>query len=215
MSERRAGRRPWVAAAWATVAVVLVTAGVVVLLTTRQSPPPAAEPPSAVTSASASTGAARPLPRSAPTRILIPSLNVDAPVVAMGLKADGSAGEPPLSKPYLVSWFADGASPGEIGPAAFYGHVDSRRSGPAVFYRVARLQPGALVQVPRQDGRTATFRIYTVERYPKSAFPTDHVYADTDRPEIRLITCGGSFDRTAGSYRDNIVAFGALAEPET
>ncbi len=79
-----------------------------------------------------------------------------------------------------------------------------------MFYRVAQLQPGAIVQVPRQDGRVATFPVYGVERYPKSEFPTDRVYADTSRPEIRLITCGGSFDPAKGSYRDNIVAYGVL-----
>ncbi|MEV4471847.1 class F sortase [Nonomuraea sp. NPDC049504] len=213
MAERRPGRRRC-AAAWAAVAVVLVAAGTFLLLSARQGPgpPPVAQPAPSATSAPAGTVELRPLLRSAPTRLLIPSIEVDAPVVAMGLNADGAAGEPPLSKPYLVSWFADGAAPGEIGVAAFYGHVDSRRSGPAVFYRVAQLQRGALVQVPREDGRTATFHIYTVERYPKSDFPTDHVYGETDRPEIRLITCGGSFDSTAGSYRDNIVAFGALTD---
>ncbi|GAA1654438.1 class F sortase [Nonomuraea maheshkhaliensis] len=194
--------------------LVLIAAGAFLLLSIRQEPgpPPGAQQTSATTSAPADTGAASPLPRSAPTRLLIPSIGVDAPVTGMGLNADGTAGEPPLSKPYLVSWYADGAAPGEIGVAAFYGHVDSQASGPAVFYRVAQLRPGALVQVPREDGWTATFRVYTVKRFPKSDFPTDHVYGDTDQPEIRLITCGGSFDRTAGSYRDNIVAFGALVQ---
>ncbi|AQZ63202.1 putative secreted protein [[Actinomadura] parvosata subsp. kistnae] len=214
MPERRPGRRRWVAAAWAAMAVVLVAAGTFLLLSTRHSPgpPPTVQPPPAATSTPADAGAAQALPRSAPTRLLVPSIEVDAPVVGMGRNADGTAGEPPLSKPYLVSWYANGAAPGEIGVAAFYGHVDSRASGPAVFYRVTQLRPGSLVQVEREDGRTATFRVYSLERFPKSDFPTDQVYGDTDRPEIRLITCGGSFDRTTGSYRDNIVAFGTLVQ---
>jgi hypothetical protein len=30
-------------------------------------------------------------------------------------------------------------------------------------------------------------------------------------PELRLITCGGTFDRARGSYRDNLVVFARLA----
>ena len=40
---------------------------------------------------------------------------------------------------------------------------------------------------------------------PKAQFPTAAVYAPTPRPELRLITCGGRFDRAARNYVDNVV----------
>ncbi|MFB4294884.1 class F sortase [Nonomuraea sp. ATR24] len=210
MPERGPGGRTWVVA-WAVLAVLLVGTGLFLVLSPRPGPPSAMPQHPAATSAGAPPAAA--LPRSVPTRLRVPAIGVDAQVVAMGLNPDGTAGEPPLSRPDLVSWFSDGAAPGQIGVSAFYGHVDSRRSGPAVFYRVAQLTPGAAVQVSRRDGRTATFEIYAVERYAKTDFPTDRVYAHTGRSEIRLITCGGTFDPAKGSYRDNIVAFGSLVTP--
>lgn len=46
-----------------------------------------------------------------------------------------------------------------------------------------------------------------VHSFPKDAFPTDMVYTGTPGPELRLITCGGSFDRSARNYLDNTVVF--------
>ena len=49
-----------------------------------------------------------------------------------------------------------------------------------------------------------------VDRYPKDRFPTEQVYGSTPLPELRLITCGGVFDRDARSYRDNVVVSAVL-----
>lgn len=150
------------------------------------------------------------MPRSEPVRVRIPAIGVDAPVVALGLNPDGTVQEPSLRRPWLTSWYNGGAAPGERGPAAFYGHVDTRTSGPAVFYDLGRLRQGARVSVARRDGRTAVFQITSIEQVPKSRFPTDRVYGRTADPTIRLMTCGGEFDPVERSYKDNIIAYGVL-----
>jgi hypothetical protein len=66
------------------------------------------------------------------------------------------------------------------------------------------------VLVDRADGSTVSFTVTRVDRYPKDAFPTDRVYAPTSEPELRLITCGGTFDRSERSYEDNVVVFARL-----
>ncbi len=104
-------------------------------------------------------------------------------------------------------WYDGSPTPGELGPAVILGHVDSARSGPAVFYDLAALLPGDTIGVTRADGTTVTFRVDEVARYPKRAFPTEAVYGDLDHAGLRLITCGGDFDRSAGSYEDNIVVY--------
>jgi hypothetical protein len=90
------------------------------------------------------------------------------------------------------------------------GHVDSK-SGPAVFIRLAELEPGATVLVDRADGSTATFRVTRLQQVAKVAFPTDEVYAPDLAPSLRLITCGGSFDPAIGSYRDNVIVYATPA----
>ncbi|MFC4907099.1 class F sortase [Actinomadura gamaensis] len=153
---------------------------------------------------------AAPLTRSAPVRLLVPAIGVDAPVLALGLNPDGTVQEPSLGQPHLTSWYDLGSAPGEKGPATFFGHIDTRASGPAVFYRLARLRPGDEVRVPRRDGITAVFQITSVEEVAKSRFPTVRVYGDTPDSTIRLVSCGGEFDASTGHYRDNVIAYGVL-----
>jgi sortase (surface protein transpeptidase) len=86
------------------------------------------------------------------------------------------------------------------------GHVDSKR-GPAVFFRLPDLGRGDRIFVDRADGTTAVFAAQRIERHGKNAFPTDEVYGDTPDSQLRLITCGGKFDRKAHSYVDNVIVF--------
>ena len=96
--------------------------------------------------------------------------------------------------------------PGQIGPAVVVGHVDSWQ-GPGVFWRLHELHAGDPVDVPRSDGTTAHLVVDSVESFDKNAFPSERVYRPTSGPTLRLVTCGGAFDRGAHSYVDNIVVF--------
>lgn len=198
-----------IAAAAVIIGAVLVVAGIV-FGPDRGGPPDV--PVSGGAGASGEPAAAAPMSRSAPVRIRIPAIGVNAPVLSLGLNTDGTVREPSLNRPELTSWYNGGAAPGERGPAAFYGHVDTRASGPAVFYDLGRLRPGAKVEVLREDGRTAVFKITSIEQVPKSQFPTERVYGRTAEPTIRLMTCGGEFDPVKRSYKDNIIAYGVLID---
>jgi hypothetical protein len=79
-----------------------------------------------------------------------------------------------------------------------------------VFAALHELAPGDEVSVVRSDGSTAVFAVTQVAQYDKDAFPTDAVYGDLDHAGLRLITCGGTFDRGARSYVDNVVVFAEL-----
>ncbi len=108
-----------------------------------------------------------------------------------------------------VGWYSRGAAPGQEGPAVLAGHLDSP-TGPAVFHRLGGLREQDTVSVERADGAVVDFTVYAVEHHAKDDFPTEEVYGDTERPELRLITCGGDFDAATGHYTDNIVVFAAL-----
>ncbi|MGW3617827.1 class F sortase [Micromonospora arida] len=155
--------------------------------------------------------AAAGLARSAPTSIEIPRIGVDATIMSLGTNADGTVQVPPLDKADQAGWYEPGASPGETGNAVIVGHVDSAVLGPAVFFDLGALTPGDTVTVRRADGVPATFTVDSVKSYPKTAFPTELVYGPSDRPGLRVVTCGGQFDQAAKSYPDNIVVFATLA----
>ncbi|MFJ1751828.1 class F sortase [Kitasatospora sp. NPDC088134] len=187
-------------------------------LTTAQ--PPSPPPPSATYAppTAAPTGAAAPTAPSAapaapalapsePRRLRIPSIAVDASFVPLGLDEHGALGTPPIGRPDLVGWYRDAPTPGADGTAVVVGHVDDRH-GPGVLYRLGLLRPGLTITVTRQDRRTATFTVDAVRSYPKSAFPAE-VYAPTGRAELRVITCGGHYDRRTG-YDSNTVVYAHL-----
>jgi hypothetical protein len=145
-----------------------------------------------------------------PVSIAIPALGLTGPLGELG--TDPVTGE--LSAPddpATAGWFATGVVPGDVGPAVVGGHVDSR-TGPGVFFRLGELAAGDLVHVDRSDGRTVTFTVVAVQRFPKQHFPTDAVYGATPLPELRLVTCGGPFDRSVRSYEDNVVVTAALVQ---
>lgn len=139
-----------------------------------------------------------------PAALSIPAVGVVTPLVRLELNSDSSLEVPTDFS--VAGWYTLGPAPGEAGPAIIAGHVDSR-SGPAVFYRLGELRPGDRLQVLRGDNAVVTFAVQSVERFPKDAFPTDRVYAPSPYADLRLITCGGTFNRATGHYRDNVVVF--------
>lgn len=147
------------------------------------------------------------LPRSEPLRIQIPAIEVDSDLMDLGLRRDGSLQTPPEGFP--AGWFTGAPTPGELGPAVIAGHVDWDGEA-GVFYRLSDLRPGDDVLVTREDGTIAVFRVTQVEAFAKSSFPTALVYGDLPYSGLRLITCGGSFDRRTRHYVDNIVVFAEL-----
>ncbi|SCL23707.1 Sortase family protein [Micromonospora pallida] len=151
------------------------------------------------------------MPRSQPTRIKIPRIGVDAPTVPLGLDRNQQIAVPPLNQPKTAGWYKLGPSPGEVGTSVVVGHVDSRASGRAVFYRLGALKPGDTIEVPRKDGTKARFIVDGVARYPKKKLPLEQVYGHTDKAQLRVITCGGGYDKKAKTYKDNIVVYATLA----
>ncbi|MCI4062357.1 class F sortase [Micromonospora sp. R77] len=150
------------------------------------------------------------LPRSAPTTISIPRIGVQADIMSLGTNADGTVQVPPLDQAQRAGWYSPGPSPGEVGNAVVVGHVDSAKLGPAVFFNLGSLKPGDPITITRQDGSQVTFTVDEVKSYPKTAFPTDLVYGPGDKPALRVVTCGGVFDRAAGSYLDNVIVFASM-----
>ncbi|TJZ51139.1 class F sortase [Streptomyces piniterrae] len=150
-----------------------------------------------------------PLPASDPVRVTVPSAEIDAPLMGLGLAADGSLDVPPDATRNLAGWYKDGTAPGARGTALVAGHVDSH-AGPAVFYNLGSLRKNVPVEILRKDGRTAVFTVDAVEVYEGDNFPDDKVYGQADRPELRLITCGGGYDTDKQEYLGNVVVFAHL-----
>ncbi|AGZ45402.1 class F sortase [Actinoplanes friuliensis] len=138
-----------------------------------------------------------------PTRLQVKAIGVDTSLETLHLGTDGELQPPKTNN--QAGWYADGTAPGDIGPAVLAGHVDSKQ-GPAVFYRLREIEAGDKIEVTR-GARTVTFTVTSTAWYPKKAFPTGKVYGPTPDRQLRLITCGGVFDQSLRSYKDNLVVY--------
>ncbi|MEO9152644.1 MAG: class F sortase [Lapillicoccus sp.] len=139
-----------------------------------------------------------------PVRVRIPAIGVDSALVDLGIGADKAIEVP--TDPARVGWLDTSPAPGQQGPAVLAGHVDSK-TGPAVFYHLKQLAVGDAITVTRRDGSSVSFTVDGVQTYAKSAFPTEATYGPVPGPALRLITCGGSYVKSAGGYQDNVVVF--------
>ena len=144
------------------------------------------------------------VPKGAPTSLRIPSISVNTKLEAIGLDAAGHLNPPGYDD---AGWYAEGTLPGDEGPAVIAGHYDGTEPGArSVFYRLGQLKPGDTVQV-RRSGKWLTFVVTEVSSYPRADFPTSRVYGPVPAADLRLITCGGTFDAASGTYDDNVVVF--------
>ncbi|WP_369376352.1 class F sortase [Streptomyces sp. cg36] len=149
-----------------------------------------------------------PLKAAEPTRVVIPSAGVDAsPVLRLGLDDQQELQVPPVDKAELAGWYTGSVTPGERGASVIVAHYDTAK-GPALLREVKKMHVGDVIEVGRADGSTAVFKIREIQQVDKTDFPTNKVYGKTDRPELRLITCGGPIRN--GHRSANIIFYADL-----
>ncbi|QFR00880.1 class F sortase [Streptomyces phaeolivaceus] len=186
--------------------------------------------PSRSTPSDTGVGAARALGRSVPVRLLIPAIEVDTPVIRLGLAPDGTVEVPPITAHDRAGWYRHSPTPGQTGPSVILGHVTVGSYGDGVFRHLARLRRGERIEARLENGTTPEFTVDSVRTVPKADFPAAEVYGNVDRPALRLITCGGprtgrsgdeygdeygdDYDEYRGGhrdeYRDNVIVFATL-----
>lgn len=149
------------------------------------------------------------LPASAPVRLQVPAIGVDTPLIALGRQPNGEVAVPPGVPGSPAGWYTGSVTPGTTGSAVILGHVNAIGTPMGVFYRLHQLASGDQVTVTRADHTAAVFAVDRVQTYQKADFPTVEVYRNADRPELRLITCGG-YDPAKGEYLDNAVVYAHL-----
>ncbi|MGW5530924.1 class F sortase [Streptomyces xanthochromogenes] len=153
-----------------------------------------------------------PLRAAEPTRLVIPSAKVDAsPVLRLGVDSAQELEVPPVDQAERAGWYTGSVTPGEKGASVLVAHYDTA-NGPALMRNVKNIKVGDVIEVGRADGSTAVFRIRETQQVEKKDFPTHKVYGKTDRPELRLITCGGPI--VDGHRSANIIFYADLVKAE-
>ena len=150
---------------------------------------------------------------SKPVQLRIPALDRESELIETGLRDDNRLEVPPGDEGSPASWYNGSSTPGEAGAAVLLGHVNSLTDKSGVFYDLKTLTNGDEITVTREDGATAIFEVYKVEKYVKAEFPTKAVYFPVPGSELRLITCDG-YDAPNRRYLDNLVVYAKLVDVE-
>lgn len=138
-----------------------------------------------------------------PQRVVVPAAEVDLPVVPGGVDDRGAMEVP--SGSFVAAWYRYGPGAGaDSGAVVVAAHVSSRADGRGPFSRLAGLQPGGRVEVATSSGVVA-YEVVRVEQVAKLALNTASLFERTGEHRLHLVTCGGRYDRAAGSYEDNVV----------
>jgi hypothetical protein len=215
-AQQRAAARPTFAilAAFGLAAFIIAAGGLVIASHgARQATPLGATPfvPIPYGHADRLPDPSDPVQAAAPVALIIPAIGVRTTLIRLGRAASGALQVPATTS--VAGWYTGSPRPGDLGAAVIAGHVDSY-AGPGVFFRLRLLRPGDLIFVRRADGSLAAFGVFAVQTQAKARFPTAAVYGPTPAAELRLITCGGTFDAATGHYLSNVIVF-AIAVPWT
>lgn len=139
-----------------------------------------------------------------PVRLKLPGV-LEASVLPVATGGDGRLQVPQSSAD--VGWWAAGAAPGSVGGTVLLaGHVDTAK-GLGVFAPLSDVPVGARVAVTGGDGGEHWYRIVARRTYRQEALPAD-LFHGAAKPRLALVTCTGSYDRTAHRYSENLVLYG-------
>ena len=127
-----------------------------------------------------------PVEVSAPVRVLIPALDVNAKVLPVGLLPDGAMEIPEDIR--NVGWYKLGVPPGvDRGSAVLVAHRDGREQGRGVFYWLGNLGVDDRVTVVTSTGDKLPYRVVSRELIKKKRLPYEELFAvDGDRKSTRL-----------------------------
>ncbi len=129
----------------------------------------------------------------APVHLLIPGINVNAPIENVAIQVNGDLGVPVQSPWEGVGWYSNGPHPGELGSAVIDGHLDRPGGGPAVFWDLRKMVAGDMVMVVDAGGKTLKFRVTRTASYAPQDAPVQEIFGDTGGTYLNLITCAGTW----------------------
>ena len=165
-------------------------------------------------------------PVAVPLELRIPSLQLVAPILGVGITAqnvmDAPKGLAADAVWQTAFWYRGSGIPGEVGTATLAGHVDDTLGRPALFAHLGDLRAGDLIVVhDARNGQDVRFIVEKVETYStrQAADPVilAQIYghgpvtgqgpqpAPDDLAHLTLITCAGGF--VDGAYDHRLVVY--------
>ncbi len=152
------------------------------------------------------------IPIGVPETIQIPKIQVDAPIVPVGVDFQGKMSMPDDWD--KTAWYsAQGAAkPGEIGNAVIAGHLDTIYGTKGHFYLLSQVQVGDEVIVHDNLGGEYHFTVINAQTYKYNEVPLEAVFGASKEKHLNLITCTGWYSRAEHNYSHRLVVYTKLVE---
>lgn len=139
-----------------------------------------------------------------PTRLSIPSIGFNNPIVKVGVNGAGEM-DVPSGSTNNVGWYKNGTFPGEIGSAVIGAHVF------AAFEKLDQVKPGSEVTVTMSDGSKKKFVVESATVYKLSDMSAEHLFNQGGARRLKLITCAGSLTADGSTYTHRLVVSAVAA----
>lgn len=144
-----------------------------------------------------------------PSKIVIPTANVSARIIDVGVTKAGNLDVP--HNYVQAGWYRYGAIPGQIGNAVIDGHVDNGALVPGPFKDLKNAKVGDDITVEMTDGTKHTFSIVDSSVYSTKSFPGRSVFiGDGTGSVLKIITCHGRFIKKEGTYDHRLIVTAVL-----
>jgi len=141
----------------------------------------------------------------APIRLEVTKIKVDAKVKPVGLTVDGDMAID--NNAQELAWYQPGPKPGEIGSAVIAGHYGWKDGVPSVFNDLNTLKAGDIILSYDADEVKTQFVVTEIRMYSPDDDATQ-VFTSTDgKAHLNLITCQGSWNNSKQTYSERLVVF--------
>lgn len=145
-----------------------------------------------------------------PARLIIPAIQVNSPIEALGILPNGDMATPSQSPWNDTGWYEPGPLPGQKGSAVIDGHLDRPGGSPAVFWNLSSLHVGDSVLVVDTRGKTVRFHVTRVAFYTPETAPLQAIFGNSGGNYLNLITCAGDWIPSEHQTRLRLVVYTTL-----
>lgn len=139
-----------------------------------------------------------------PARVFANTIRLDVPIISVNVLEDGTLEAPKNWK--LGGWYTRSSYAGEAGNVIIDGHYDDSYGNPAAFWDLKNLKASDTLYVVDSFGRIYPYRVTDIF-YVDVSDPTrlDVLETSSDAPLLTLITCGGIWLPSEGTYSKRLV----------
>ncbi|MBD8061797.1 class F sortase [Oceanitalea stevensii] len=147
--------------------------------------------------------------QSPPVRVVVPALDADLPVDAVGVAPDGQMEIPEDAA--RAGWYRFGPSAGaEEGATVIAAHSGSFITAYGPLRDLVELEPGDRIEVTREDGQVLEYAVESARLIPKTTIDLSEHFRRDGEHRLVLITCDGVWQDDVQSYTDNTVVTATL-----